>query len=163
MIHGTHREDGGVEREGRKRNRNDYLSKANSYIMRGGIYLACSLAGTSRAWDCRVARQAVGRLGDVEPLREALPGLGQLLQPGQIYWLTDRTPHESLPLSQGAHRQFFRVVTSQVSLWYETHSSPNPLGVLPDPAVTRTVRGDKFAPEGVHLVQQKGDGIGLGT
>ena len=89
-----------------------------------------------------------------------------------------RTPHESLPLSQGAHRQFFRVVTSQVgtdgrhpkvttfievSLWYESHSTPNPLGVLPDPAVTRTVRGDKFAPAGVHIVQQKGEGAGLGT
>ena len=36
---------------------------ANSYIMRGGIYLASSLAGTSRAWDCRVDRQAVGRWG----------------------------------------------------------------------------------------------------
>ena len=36
---------------------------ANSYIMRGGIYLASSLAGTSRAWDCRVDRQAVGRYG----------------------------------------------------------------------------------------------------
>ena len=54
--------------EGRKRNRNNSLSKANSCIMRGGIYLASSLAGTSRAWDCRVARQAIGRLGDVEPL-----------------------------------------------------------------------------------------------
>ena len=34
---------------------------ANSYVMRGGIYLASSLAGTSRAWDCRVDRQVVGR------------------------------------------------------------------------------------------------------
>ena len=34
---------------------------ANSYIMRGGIYLASSLAGTFRAWDCRVDRPAVAR------------------------------------------------------------------------------------------------------
>ena len=47
-------------------------------------------------------------------------------------------------------------IAIQVSLWYSTHSTPNPLGVLPDPAVTRTVRGDKFAPGGVHIVQAKG-------
>ena len=66
-----------------------------------------------------------------------------------------RTPHESLPLQEAAQRQFFRIVTSQVfvfdnsyhskyfnnqvSLWYADHSTVNPLGVRPDPAVTQVV------------------------
>ena len=49
-----------------------------------------------------------------------------------------RTPHESLPLKRKKFRQFFRVVTSRVSLWYRDHSTANPLGVVPDPAITRT-------------------------
>ena len=65
-----------------------------------------------------------------------------------------RTPYESLPLTQRAYRQFFRVVTSQVSLSYKDHSTPNPLGVEPDPTITRTVVGDKFSCEGVSVVEE---------
>ena len=68
--------------------------------------------------------------------------------------LYPRTPHESLVLPERAYRQFFRLVTSQVSLWYKDHSTPNPLGVEPDPAITRTVRGDKFCQEGVELLKE---------
>ena len=67
-----------------------------------------------------------------------------------------RTPHESLALPQGGYRQFFRLVTSQVSLWYKDHSTPNPLGVEPDPTITRTVVGDKFGSEGVEVVEEPG-------
>ena len=83
-------------------------------------------------------------------------------------FLLFRTPHESLPLKKGAFRQFFRLVTSQVvinslfislfaskvSLWYADHSTANPLGVKPDPAITRIVVGDKFSEEGVELLDQ---------
>ena len=68
-----------------------------------------------------------------------------------------RTPHESLALKQSSFRQFFRLVTSQVSLWYSNHSTPNPLGVVPDPGVTRVVTGDKFSEEGVELVEEIDD------
>ena len=67
-----------------------------------------------------------------------------------------RTPHESLPLKEATFRQFFRIVTSNVSLWYKDHSTPNPLGVEPDPEVTRTVVGDKFSQDGVELVEDPG-------
>ena len=103
-------------------------------------------------------------------MREGLPGYGEELQAGQMYWLTDRyriynvyevilsrlitfrTPHESLPLKEGAYRQFFRLVTSQVSFWYKDHSTPNPMGVEPDATITRTLVGDKFSWEGVEVV-----------
>lgn len=73
-----------------------------------------------------------------------------------------RTPHESLPLTEAAHRQFFRLVTSevrprhdaQVALWYRDHSTANPLGVRPDPDTTITVSGDKFSEQGVTVVPQ---------
>jgi len=126
------------------------------FVLRGGIYLASSLPSSCRAWNCSVEPAAIGSLGNIEHMREALPGPGFELEAGQLYWLTDRTPHESMPLSQRAYRQFFRIVTSQVSLWYKDHSTPNPLGVEPDPAITRTVVGDKFSSEGVEVVIEPG-------
>lgn len=125
----------------------------DGFVLRGGIYLASSVPTSCRAWNCQVASEAVGTLGDVRHLREGMPQ-GCLLEPGRLYWLTDRTPHESLPLQEGAQRQFFRLVTSQVSLWYTDHSTTNPLGVRPDPRVTKVVRGDKFGVEGVEVVKE---------
>ena len=52
-----------------------------------------------------------------------------------------------------AYRQFFRLVTSNVSFWYRDHSTHNPLGVEPDPTITLTVVGDKFSREGVEVVE----------
>ena len=53
-------------------------------------------------------------------------------------------------LEQDTFRQYFRIVTSNVSFWYKDHSTPNPLGVVPDPSITKTVVGDKFS-EGVEI------------
>ena len=79
----------------------------------------------------------VGRLGDLEHLRGAL-GKGVTLDAGQLVWMTDRTPHESMPLKAGTYRQYFRLVTSEISVWYKEHNTPNPLGVLPgDPGIFR--------------------------
>ena len=141
-------------------------------ILYGGIYLASNLANTTRVWNCGVEPEVVQRLGDIEYLRPGLPGPGETLLPHKLYWLTDRlvearpgqasinndplhyrTPHESLPLPQSGYRQFFRLVTSEVSLWYRDHSTPNPLEVQPDPAITTTVVGSKFSPEGVEVVE----------
>ena len=35
------------------------------------------------------------------------------------------------------------------------HSTASPLGVLPDPAITRIVTGDKFSEEGVQIVEEE--------
>ena len=122
-------------------------------ILYGGIYLASNMANTTRVWNCGVDPEVVRKLGDIEYLRAGLPGPGETLLPNKLYWITDRTPHESLPLPQSGYRQFFRLVTSEVSLWYRDHSTPNPLGVVPDPAITTTVAGSKFSPEGVEVVE----------
>ena len=52
--------------------------------------MASSTPNSCRAWDCAVEGEAIGGLGDVEHLREGLPGDGQVLQPGKLYWMTDR-------------------------------------------------------------------------
>jgi len=48
-----------------------------------------------------------------------------------LVWITDSCPHESMILSNESYRQWFRFVTSKVSIWYSKHSTPNRLGVLP--------------------------------
>ena len=66
------------------------------------------------------------------------------MEANDIYWLTDRTPHEALPMKESGYRQYVRIVTSDVSVWHEDHSTPNPNGVVPDPAVTKIIKGSKF-------------------
>ncbi len=62
--------------------------------------------------------------------------------------MTDKTPHESLPIPVSAgnnvRRQYFRLVLGPVSAWFADHSTPNPLGFVPPPEV-RIIKGDKFA------------------
>ncbi len=90
----------------------------------------------------------IGELGDIEHLREYLPE-GEVLEKNCLYWFTDRTPHESLPLKESTERQFFRLVTKEVSIWYEDHSTKNPCGIVPDPEKTKIVKGSKFDETGV--------------
>ena len=45
-----------------------------------------------------------------------------------------------------------------MSLWYLGHSTPNPLGVVPDPNITYIVIGDKFSEAGVELLQDLKEG-----
>jgi len=61
-----------------------------------------------------------------------------------------------LPVPQRVFRQFFRLVTANVSLWYKNHSTANPLGVKPDPRTTHVVVGDKFSTEGVEIRKVSG-------
>lgn len=115
------------------------------YEKRGGLYMGSNVSRSTRIWDCllRPPERVVGVLGDVEHLRDDL-GEGTLMESGELWWITDITPHESLPLEETAYRQYFRVVTSGVGVWYAKHSTANPLGVQPDPAVTKTSMHDKF-------------------
>ena len=41
---------------------------------------------------------------------------------------------------------------TQVGLWFADHSTPNPLGVKPDPDITKIVVGNKFSEEGIEIV-----------
>jgi hypothetical protein len=114
------------------------------HMYRGGIYMASTVSGSTRVWDAQVAPAVIGELGDLEHVRDAL-GSGVDLQAGELVWMTDTTPHESVPLPAGTYRQYFRLVTAGVSVWYAHHSTPNPLNVRL-PKEVRVIEGDKFAP-----------------
>jgi len=47
------------------------------------------------------------------------------MEANQLVWMTDRTPHEVLPQPQSEYRQFFRLVTSSLSIWNAVHNAPN--------------------------------------
>ena len=113
----------------------------------GGIYLASNVDDSTEVFNAVVEDpRMIGHLGSCEHLREFL-GESTWLLADDLCWLTDRTPHESLPLPAGTRRQFFRLVASQVGVWYADHSTANPTGVVPDPKITRVVHGSKFARE----------------
>lgn len=96
----------------------------------GGIYMASTIPDSCRAWDTHI--EAPGTMGDCEHLRGNLDvGESILMQRNGLYWLTDSVPHESMPLMPGTFRQWFRLVTHEIDLWYKKHSTPNPFGVVP--------------------------------
>eukprot|EP01129_Flabellula_baltica_P011447 TRINITY_DN5014_c0_g1_i1.p1 TRINITY_DN5014_c0_g1~~TRINITY_DN5014_c0_g1_i1.p1 ORF type:complete len:331 (+),score=61.71 TRINITY_DN5014_c0_g1_i1:207-1199(+) len=105
----------------------------------GGIYMGSNISDTCCVWDLKLDRETAGDLGDIEHLRPYL-GEGILLKSNEIYWITDTTPHESLPVRNRVYRQFFRVVTSNISVWYDEHSTRNPL-VEPEAEI---IYGSKF-------------------
>eukprot|EP01063_Lacrimia_lanifica_P005627 TRINITY_DN13382_c0_g1_i1.p1 TRINITY_DN13382_c0_g1~~TRINITY_DN13382_c0_g1_i1.p1 ORF type:complete len:349 (+),score=100.24 TRINITY_DN13382_c0_g1_i1:120-1166(+) len=125
----------------------------------GGIYFGSNVSNSCVAYESQViahpetGEEVIGLHGDVSHLnQQGLLGDKRELVANMIYWITDRTPHESLPLAEGTHRQWFRIVTSNVSLWFKDHSTANPNGVVPDPAVTKIVAGNKFTPHELRIV-----------
>ena len=105
---------------------------------KGGLYMCSSIGNSTRIWDERI--EEPGELGDCEHLRSKL-GSGSMLQAGELVWLTDATPHEAVKTNFSAIRQFFRLVTSEVSVWYEKDSTANPFGIKPG---CKIVKGSKF-------------------
>lgn len=59
-------------------------------------------------------------------------GEGEYMEPDTLYWITDKTPHESCPVGERVYRQFFRLVVGPIGAWYSKHNTPNPYGVMPD-------------------------------
>ena len=121
----------------------------------GGIFLASNVSDTTAVWNCHINNEdgrMIGPHGDIERLRYLLGKPSYLLKAGELLWMTDRTPHESLPVQpvRGAdgsmvvpHRQYFRLVVGEVSAWFADHSTPSELGVVP-PESVRIIYGDKF-------------------
>jgi len=119
----------------------------------GGIYMANNVTGTCRLYNCFIKDPDLicGENGDLEQVRALMPQSHEFAEPSYtdmeantIYWLTDRTPHESLSVDEETHRQFFRVVTSKLSAWFPEHSTANPLGIQPDQKITEVIPGNKF-------------------
>lgn len=105
--------------------------------------MASNVADSCEVWNCLIKNLdlVVGHHGDIEHLRLFL-GKGRKMRKNVLYWMTDATPHESLPLAETTMRQYFRLVTSDVSGWFSKHSTENPLGIKPDCEI---IELDKFA------------------
>lgn len=95
----------------------------------GGLYMASTINNSCRVWNHYVDEPKPH--GDCEHLREVLTNPIDMKK-DVLYWMTDGTPHEALPVLEDSYRQFFRLVTSEVSVWYEKHSTKNRLGVQPN-------------------------------
>ncbi|KAH9089749.1 hypothetical protein LEN26_019081 [Aphanomyces euteiches] len=115
-------------------------------VLHGGILMASTVAHSCGIWNVVVEnpRGVTGPLGDVSMLRSVLdPDIHGYVEPeaNELFWITDATPHESLPVKERCFRQYFRLVTSQVSHWFANHSTANPLGIQPAADI---IHGDKF-------------------
>ncbi len=103
----------------------------------GGLFIANSVDDSCILFDAAIEDTPFG--GAVSD--EQLVGVSHTLMPANnVFWLHDRTPHASMPV-RNTNRQFFRLVTSEVSMWFSKHSTPNPLGVQP---TARIIDQDKF-------------------
>jgi hypothetical protein len=117
--------------------------------------MASSVDDTCRLWNCRVRDDSgdiVGPGGDCERLRPLLKHVEtDTLRANELAWMSDMTPHESLPLKGGGRRQYFRLVVGEVSAWYAAHSTPNPnFDLASAPGGPAVVAGDKFANAGAY-------------
>jgi hypothetical protein len=113
--------------------------------VKGGLYMASNVANSCAVYNVLVKDPAVvvGHNGDLEHIRP-LCGKPHNLLKNKLYWLTDKTPHESLRFEEETYRQFFRLVTSALSVWFPEHSTANRLGKVPDSSITEIVNGSKF-------------------
>ena len=156
------------------------LFDAERRVPVGGLFVASTVSDTCMVWPCKVVspEEVTDAHGGIEHMREHI-GPGKSLQANHMCWMTDCTPHESLPVTvmpqppttttstfwsdawagwyerngkamppppphrEGyVYRQFFRLVTGKISVWYSKHNDANPLGVLPDAMISDH---DKFA------------------
>jgi len=121
----------------------------------GGIYMASTISDSCAVWEVKIDKPAeiVGPGGDIDHLRSLL-GNYSLMKENEIWWITDATPHESLPLKRPQYRQFFRVVTSAVSVWYKDHSTENELGIKPNER-TLIISENKFNLKWIRFKKKK--------
>ncbi len=126
--------------------------------MDGGLFMASDVKDSCRVWHCRIGRPelVIGEGGSIEHMRAALnrKARSSLMGDNEVWWISDATPHESLPVKKGTKRTFVRLVSSEVSAWYARHNTPNPH--TPLPATVLVVEGDKFAPPAEFMSGQCG-------
>lgn len=125
------------------------LGRAVDEYLFGGIFIASNVADTTAVWNARIHDtygDIVGPYGGIERLRDVLGPADHILPSQELIWMSDRTPHESLPLptnSKTTTRQFFRLVVGEISLWFNDHNTPNPTGFSIPPGV-EIIHGNKF-------------------
>jgi hypothetical protein len=110
-----------------------------------GIYLASNVDDMCQVWGNRIidSEKITDESGGLEHARHLLVGEPIKLKANTLHWITDKTPHESLPnlTDKPIYRQFFRLVVGPIGVWYSKHNTENPLGVKPEAPISDQ---DKF-------------------
>jgi hypothetical protein len=112
-----------------------------------GIYMASNVDDSCEVWPALIddPAEVTDDHGSVEHMRSYMLRSGVRpikLKANSLTWITDRTPHESLPIKSSVYRQWFRLVVGPISVWHSKHNSWNPLGVQPDAPISDV---DRFA------------------
>ena len=111
----------------------------------GGIYMCSNVDNSTAVWNQYINDrngEIIGPHGDLEHVRHLLGPPSKLLKKGELVWMTDKTPHESVPLQCRCERQYFRLVCGEVSAWFSSHSTRNPNFKIP--SNVRIVHENKF-------------------
>lgn len=102
-----------------------------------GIFMASNVADSCKVYSELIINpeEVTNARGGIEHMRNRL-GPGTSLKANQLVWFTDRTPHESMPVTSAdgqtsVYRQFFRLVVGRISVWYSLYNTPNPSGFGP--------------------------------
>jgi hypothetical protein len=98
---------------------------------KAGLFFA-SNDGSCNIWNCTIPTSQVNEYGQLLTKLYSEP---HKMEANRLYWLTDRTPHEALRVGNDTERQFFRLVSEEISVWFSQHNTPNPLGVQPECAI----------------------------
>jgi hypothetical protein len=81
---------------------------------------------------CRIWNSQTWDVNDHGGLNHEPDGEATVMEPSVLYWMGDRTPHESLPALKDGQRQWFRIVADKIGAWWAQHSTANPFGVQPN-------------------------------
>lgn len=127
------------------------LGRAQEEFLDGGIFICSNISDSTAIWKCRIHDtfgDIIGAHGSLERMRDILGPADYRVPAGELVWLSDRTPHESLPLpplpnNQMHNRQFFRLVVGEIGFWFSQHNTVNPTG-FPLPAHVPVIDSNKF-------------------
>ena len=95
-----------------------------------GIYMATNIANSCKIYDVLInnPENIIDKYGGLDyVLSNKIKKYGYCCEPNQLYWITDRTPHESAPVEENCKRQFFRLVAGKIDVWHSQHNTPNPM------------------------------------
>lgn len=111
-----------------------------------GIWFCSNISETSAVYPVLIKnpKEITTAHGGIESMQPILDKIctKKLLKANELCWITDCTPHESLPLPSESNRtepiirQFFRVVVGDITVWYSQHNTANPVGILPNAIIT---------------------------
>lgn len=106
-----------------------------------GIYMASNISDSCEVHPAQIKDPAefTDIYGGIQHAKDYL-GNGRKLKNNEICWMTDATPHESLPVvapasdptAEFVQRSFFRLVVGDISICYSKYNTQNPLGIQPD-------------------------------